>query len=195
MTKRTDILAVVLCGGESSRMGRDKGLIDVDGTYWVESAVDKFRAFELETVVSVREQQYDNYKGIVGNTLIMDNDLLPVGGPLKGLLSVHQQYPDRSLFVLACDMPDISIDILSYLLAEWSGGVHTALTFLNGHEPEPLCGLYGSQAMGQIVEAVRVGKLNRFSMKHVLSFIEATELPMPEGWKACFANYNYPLER
>src|SRR6478609_4900993 len=104
------MIAVVLCGGQSMRMGTDKGLIKQDSITWSELACNKLASLQLPVVLSVNKQQYRAYAAIHQSTLlIQDDDALDIGGPLKGILSVHLQAAEKDLMVLACDMPDMQI--------------------------------------------------------------------------------------
>lgn len=97
---------VILCGGQSSRMGTDKGMLPYNSITWAQLAADKLAALQLPVVISVNEQQYCFYKSRLPQfNIIQDNNFLQIGEPLKGILSVHLQYPSDDLLVLACDMP------------------------------------------------------------------------------------------
>ena len=54
------MLGVVLCGGQSSRMGTDKGLIKLNANTWAQAAVDKMLLLKLKVVLSVNATQYND---------------------------------------------------------------------------------------------------------------------------------------
>lgn len=116
------MLGVVLCGGQSSRKGTDKGLIKLNANTWAQAAVDKMLLLKLKVVLSVNATQYNDYQSIFNTAqLIIDNDDLLVRGPLAGVLSVHLQYPEEDSFVLACDMPLMETNMLPQLLLAYRG--------------------------------------------------------------------------
>ena len=43
MNSKSNLLGVVLCGGESKRMGSDKGLLQLNGKTWAEHTADKLK--------------------------------------------------------------------------------------------------------------------------------------------------------
>src|SRR3978361_1289957 len=97
---------VVLCGGKSIRMGLDKGLIEFESVTWANIGICKMLDVSLGVVLSVNKDQYKQYSERFENVVIaQDNASLHVYGPLKGIFSVHLQYPEEDLLVLACDMP------------------------------------------------------------------------------------------
>src|SRR5215210_5197976 len=96
---------VVLCGGQSTRMGTDKGLLQLNGKTWVQHTSDKLSSLQIPVVVSLNKKQPDGYSKIFSSDkLIIDDESLSLKGPLLGLMSVHQQLKQEDLLVLACDM-------------------------------------------------------------------------------------------
>ena len=53
------MLGVVLSGGQSSRMGTDKGLIKLESKSWAQIALDKLAAFQIPVVVCVDGKQQE----------------------------------------------------------------------------------------------------------------------------------------
>ena len=51
------MLAIILCGGRSSRMGTDKGLLKLEETTWVQSAAEKMKQLNLPVYISVNQDQ------------------------------------------------------------------------------------------------------------------------------------------
>lgn len=100
------LFGLILCGGKSSRMGSDKGLLMHNNMTWSEYLKNSLSVYCDEIFVSINEFQAENYsKFFLENTLIIDleNDK----GPLGGILSAHQKYPNADWFIIPCDMFDI----------------------------------------------------------------------------------------
>src|SRR6185437_1962298 len=100
------LTGVVLCGGESRRMGSDKGLLLKDGRPWALYMAEKLERCELPVLFSINARQTEAYVAVLppGRWVV---DSRGLAGPLEGVLSIHEKYPDLDLLVVACDMPDL----------------------------------------------------------------------------------------
>ncbi|HTJ13802.1 MAG TPA: NTP transferase domain-containing protein [Dinghuibacter sp.] len=129
MSMRTDatagtgpLMGIVLSGGESRRMGRDKGLMrTATGTNsvaasdtWAGAAGLKLETLGLPWRVSVRAAQIENYTPVFSaNRLVIDEGL---NGPLGGLQAAASAFPGAHFLLMACDMTEIDADILQALI-------------------------------------------------------------------------------
>ena len=133
------VWACILIGGKSSRMGTPKHLIkNVRGKTWIESLVD--------TVAPAVEGIAISGTGNVPNGL-HDLPRLPdipgVVGPVNGIIAALRWQPLVSWLVLACDMPHVSKDAVTWLLAERRVGRWAEIPKLAGEvHCEPLFAWY-----------------------------------------------------
>jgi molybdopterin-guanine dinucleotide biosynthesis protein A len=186
----------VLCGGQSTRMGSDKGLLKLHANTWAQTAIDKLNELNLPVVISVNHDQYTGYSTIFPSSqLISDSESLKLKGPLCGSLSVHLQYPKEDILILACDLPLMETALLKELLAQYnqypSAG---AFIYTNDGEPEPLCGIYKADALAGIHRLYTSQQLFRHSMKYMLEHISVHSIPVPDDKKNCFRNFNAHAE-
>lgn len=187
-----NILGVVLCGGESARMGSDKGLLRSKNKVWAEIAMDQFSECGLEYVVSVNSNQFTSYAKVIDEKKIIEDDTtLTIRGPLLGILSVHRKFQEKDLVVVACDMILMNSVVIKKLLDEFSGKNFEAVAFKN-EKVEPLCALYSSQGLNKILRLHRNDRLQKFSMMHVLEILNTKYLLMNDDWKPYFKNLNSP---
>ena len=190
------MLGVVLCGGQSSRKGTDKGLIKLNANTWAQAAVDKMLLLKLKVVLSVNATQYNDYQSIYNTAqLIIDNDDLLVRGPLASVLSVHLQYPEEDLFVLACDMPLMETNMLPQLLLAYrEHPLNGAYIFFNDGQPEPLCAIYTAKGLAFVLQLLKANELPKHSMKYVLVHIHPYAILLHEEQKKYFRNFNTHAE-
>jgi molybdenum cofactor guanylyltransferase len=104
------LIALILTGGQSARMGRDKALVDWGGRSAIERVAELGRAAGAEAVLSVGR---DYGFGFVGDP---NPEAGPVGGLLAGLAEGKARGAARAL-VLAVDAPTLRPDDLAPLLA------------------------------------------------------------------------------
>lgn len=191
MEPRADIVGVVICGGQSSRMGSDKGLLKLEAKTWAQTAVDKMAVLSIPVKLSVNSNQYPAYGAVFSTSdLIVDDASLPVKGPLRGVLSSHIQYPTEDLFLFACDMPLMEPFLLKELLDQYHHGSYDAYLFTNDNEPEPLCGIYTSKGLSTVHEMLLEGRLVKHSMKFMLDHLSVNAIPLANEQKKYFRNFN-----
>jgi molybdenum cofactor guanylyltransferase len=189
------MIGVILCGGQSSRMGTDKGLLKLHANTWAQTAVAKLAELQLPVVISVNRNQYAEYATIFSpQQLITDNEILQIKGPLWGLLSVHLQYPVEDLLLLACDMPLMETSLLKELISIYNQQTSDAFVYTNDGEPEPLCGIYKASGLKKILHLYQSNQLPKYSMKFMLEQFNTHFIPLIDDKKKCFRNFNAHAE-
>ena len=91
-----------MAGGRSTRFGRDKAEVEIDGTSMLDRAVEMLGSVVSEVFVSIRREQADDSLRNKHKLLIDDQQDL---GPMAGLLAAHRHSPTHAWLALACDMP------------------------------------------------------------------------------------------
>lgn len=190
------MLGIVLCGGQSTRMGTDKGLIVNEARTWAQTAVDKLSTLDLPVKISINEKQYNDYcKVFAATDLIADDKLLDVKGPLLGVLSAHLQNPTDDLILLACDMLLMEPILLKELFAVYTAHKnYDACIFMNDEQPEPLCAVYTAAGLSKIVTALKNNQLQKHSMKFALGLLHVFSINLTEEQKKYFRNFNAHAE-
>ncbi|HMR86720.1 MAG TPA: molybdenum cofactor guanylyltransferase [Saprospiraceae bacterium] len=106
-----DLIGVVLMGGKSSRMGRDKSLLEIEDQPLYKIAGQKLSIYCNQVFLSVNEQQKAE------NTYEYPciTDQYEAQGPIGAMLSCMHKL-EKSILFLACDMPFISSDDIKTLI-------------------------------------------------------------------------------
>lgn len=187
------MLGVVLCGGQSLRMGKDKGLLKNEKGTWAERSVQQFTTLRMPFVLSVAQHNRDAYAALFLPSLIVtDDESIAAGGPLKGILSVHKKFPDKDLLLLAVDMQSVTTALLQTLLTEAAHGGAEAFIFQNGGQLEPLLGIYTAKGLSRILHLLQTGALQRWSMHYILQQLNTKIISASATEAPAFANYNTP---
>jgi molybdopterin-guanine dinucleotide biosynthesis protein A len=135
-----EIYGLVLAGGKSRRMGRDKALLIRDGKSQLAHMVSLLDAVVDRVFVSARnDQTEDSERGHFDLIVDRYDDM----GPIAGILSALQEYPQVDWLVVACDLPNIEHTTLRFLLENTSDN-QPFTAFRSSHDglPEPLCAMY-----------------------------------------------------
>jgi len=129
-----NITVILLAGGQSSRMGKDKGLIEFNGKPLIEHITEKVRLITDSVFIITNQPGYDRF----GFPCFPDikKDCGPIGGIFTGL---HHSSTLKNL-VLSCDTPFIPHHLIKHLVEQ--SGVEDALVPRYDEKTEPLCGVY-----------------------------------------------------
>lgn len=147
MDKQLKPLGVVLCGGESSRMGVDKSLINYHGVTQREHVKKLLAPFCFPVLYSMGRKEEDVEEAFPDLAEYAGN------GPVSGLLSLHHFFPGRPILLIGCDYPLITQSQIKALVPE-SGSEFDACCYVSGssNRPEPLLAWYASEFCARIRE-------------------------------------------
>jgi molybdopterin-guanine dinucleotide biosynthesis protein A len=153
-----DAVGVVLAGGASRRMGRDKAALAVDGETLAARAARRLLG------VCTRVAVADGGRGLVpGLPSLRD---APGPGPAAGILGAALAWPGHPLLVLACDLPRVSEALLRELARRRPSAQDGETDDAGGPDwvvprwergLEPLCALYRPAALAALAAAVQRG--------------------------------------
>lgn len=103
---------LVLAGGKSIRMGKDKGELNYHSKPQREYVYDLLEQFCDNTFLSCRAEQKASFPA----TMPLLEDTFIGLGPFGGILSAFQKYPNHAWVVLACDLPLLDQKALQFLI-------------------------------------------------------------------------------
>lgn len=134
------LYGLILAGGASSRMQRDKAALLYQGKSQLDRAVELASRHVAKVFVSVRGRQVTEPTR-AGKPLIVDS--VDGEGPIVGIRSALAAHPDTAWLVLACDLPFLTDAVLQQLLVQRDPRrVATAYSSAHDGLPEPLCAVW-----------------------------------------------------
>lgn len=141
---KDDVTGVILVGGKSSRIGREKAFLPIGGVPVFEKVLDVLRK-HLKKVILVgdRPDRFATYGLPVYPDMIAGSSL---GGLYTGLLVSGTHY----IFAAPCDLPFASAGLLEYLISLREG--YDVVVPVNSGYPEPLFALYSKSCLNPMRE-------------------------------------------
>ena len=147
----TDICAVILAGGKSSRMGSNKALLDFGGRPLISVLVDRIRPITNQILISSNDP--DPYEFL---NLPVIPDQYRGHGPLAGLHAA-MLWKECSLYiVLACDLPNLQAPLLRKI-AVLAKGYDVAIPRTRDGLAHPLCAVYRRTCLPEVENSLLRG--------------------------------------
>jgi len=173
----------VLSGGRSSRMGRDKALLQFQGATLISHVARAVEEAAGNVTLVGNPERYS----FLGYPVVRDR--VQGRGPLGGIYTALRVSSTAWNLVVACDMPGISAPVLTALLdgAGRSRARCVTASGCNG-EAEPLCAVYHRDCLPVLAGALRD---KRFRMKDLVKELDAEAQVVEPG---TLANVNTPAE-
>lgn len=172
------LIGLVLAGGRSSRMGRDKAaLVHPDGRTLACRACDLLRGAGCGSVVLSLRADQEIPAGFSDSELptIVRDPAGPSIGPLAGIVAGMHLRPDADWLVIACDLPRLDPATLKTLVESKREG-ELLLAYRSEFDglPEPLCAYYGREALPLLGESLAADcrGLRRILMQHGCRLLE-----------------------
>ncbi|MES2559625.1 MAG: NTP transferase domain-containing protein [Bacteroidota bacterium] len=151
-----DLIGLVLCGGQSVRMGRDKAFIQYHTKEQYAHVADMMKPFCNGVFISCNNQQQSDIDEQYQT--ILDNATFENTGPMTGVLSAFEQLPQAPLLVTGCDYPYFTEADMKTLIDARANGFDVVCY----HNPEsgfdePLLAIYEKQCAPLLLDFYQKG--------------------------------------
>ncbi|MGB0523137.1 MAG: NTP transferase domain-containing protein [Flammeovirgaceae bacterium] len=196
---RKALVGLILCGGQSSRMGQDKGLMKTDGELWAKR-LEMLLAKEgiSEVFFSVGSHNYAAYaEHFPTHQLVLDQAFSNIPTPLIGILSTYAQLKkqrmSKDLLVLACDLQQVDSAVLHQLFQAYSNYPAYPIHLLADDAYEqPLAGIYTTEGLAQLhFETQKINEKSD-SLRSMVKRIHAQVIKLPLAMQSKLKNFNAP---
>lgn len=180
---------VILAGGKSSRMGRDKAFLPIGRKTLVERVAETMQRLTARVTVIGRADIADRLDDLLPDDVEVITDLVPEMGPLMGVYTALMHATHDTVICVPVDMPDLSYALLRTLLDALVPGVDAvAGATPDGWQPFPLvCRTSASQTVGQLLDGGR-GALKDLLHGPTGKIIALTDADLI----GCYRNLNTP---
>jgi molybdenum cofactor guanylyltransferase len=149
------LYGLVLAGGRSSRMQRDKAALAYHGGTQLDWAMKLVGAQVERAFVSVRsDQAAEPLRSRFAQIVDRSADL----GPIAGIAAAQAEHPEVAWLVVACDLPFLDGGTIQHLVWARQAGRH-ATAYRSSHDglPEPLCAIYEPSSRAALDRYVAAG--------------------------------------
>lgn len=166
-----DTYGLVLIGGNSSRMGTDKSMIQYHKKPQRYHVYENLVPFCEKVFISCNKDQAGSISA--GYSFITDNDLYKAIGPMAVLLTAFTKFPEKNMLLIGCDYPFLTANDLQQLSVNCN--TERPAGFYNKGENiyEPLLAWYPYTAFGTLKEMFHS---NKYSLQYFLKEADAIKL-------------------
>ncbi len=161
-SQKLSLSVIVLAGGQSSRLGRDKALISFQGIPLLQQVCEV--ALKCTSEVYVVTSWPERYQDILPDACQVIREVpLPVEtsphGPLVGFAQGMAQIKTDWVLLLACDLPHLQAEVLQGWATRLARVPEQAIGLLPRQAKgwEPLCGFYRRQCLPILTEFINQG--------------------------------------
>lgn len=141
----------ILAGGESSRMGSDKGLMLFNGKSIIQYCIEQIKPLVNNLIIVSNNPEYEKFGFEVVADLIKDI------GPAGGIYTALDHSKADFNYIVSCDMPFITKDALEFLFQQKEFS-QIVLPVWNG-KIEPLVGVYSKECLAKWLELIHQGTI------------------------------------
>lgn len=185
-----EIIGVILAGGRSRRMGKDKAFLEMGGVSFVERIVKTLSPkFLTIAIVSKELQKFQSLRGVY-----LVQDLFQEQHTLGGITSALSHFRGKDCFIFACDLPFLNPDLIQLMIQRRNG--YDVLIPRSRHGLESLHAIYTGKCLAAMKSAVHQGEwgLERFIRKMRFGIVEPETLHRFDPEELSFLNVNTPAE-
>ena len=184
---KEDITGIILAGGKSSRMGKDKGLCDFRGKELVSYAIETLRPLCGNLMISAN---YYPEKYAAYDLPVVADDIKNIG-PMGGILTCLKRSQTQHNLVLSCDTPFVTQALFQQLI----DAVQKDQVVAPAHHTflvEPLSAYYNTNVIGDMEQAVNEGNYKMLDFIKTVRFKTIQVEQQPYFTEYLFLNLNSP---
>ena len=177
------IAAIILAGGLSSRMGEDKGLIDLNGIPMIGHVINTLKEITDNIMIISNNDAYKQFGYPVYSDIISNKG--PIGGIYTGLIKSSSE----TNIVISCDSPFVTASFLNILLTKSNGHEVTISSY--NDRIHPTIGIYKPSIVSTIKQQI---DSNEFKLMRIIKKVQHQIIPFSSSDKAIdpiiFSNIN-----
>ncbi len=166
-----EVTGIILCGGESSRMGSPKALLCYHQLPQYRIAEDLLRNYCLEILISCKKSQADLFK--TSSKLLFDAIEYENSGPIAAILTALKTITGKPLLLLGCDYPALTRDDIQLLIQTYNTA-NKSVCYAKGpaEMEEPFLAIYHPADLQQLVRYYEAGNTSLSRFLHQMAAVK-----------------------
>jgi len=185
---KKEVTGIILAGGASSRMGKDKGLCEFNGKSLVSYAIEALLPI-CDTILISSNNTEDYHK--FGFDVVVDEH--KGIGPIGGIYSSLSGSATNHNLVISCDTPFINTQLMEYVLAN-SNGYEIVVPEHGNSYIEPLAGYYSASVISIIEDSIKAKDFKLMNLFNKVKFKTIKVDSIPDYSNNLFKNLNTPSD-
>jgi molybdopterin-guanine dinucleotide biosynthesis protein A len=180
--------SIILAGGRSSRLGRNKALQVVGGKTLIQWAVDRLHTLSTDIIIATAHGEAIPCASAARIRIVAD--IYPGKGPLAGIYSGLLASSSRRAIVVGCDTPFFSVALLEYMTQ--TSPVFDVVVPRVKEKVEPLCAIYSRNCVAPIQELLSQNDLRIIELFPMVKvrYVEEDEIDDFDPEHLSFFNIN-----
>ena len=185
------VTSIILAGGRSSRLGREKLAEVIAGKSLIERAIGSLSSLSQEIIIVISQKQarssLSSYIYPKAKTVV---DLYPQKGSLIGIYTGLVRSSNLLNLAVACDMPFLNLELLCYMV-KIAPGFDVIIPRIDD-QMEPLHAVYSKNCIGPMEKLIKQGnlKITGFFSSVKVKYVEKEELDRLDPERLSFFNIN-----
>ena len=181
------VSGVILAGGKSSRYGKNKALVQIDGIFLIQKVLQVMQSLFSSVILITNTPETYAFLNIP-----MHKDKIKGLGPLGGIFTGLSVIPENAGFFVACDMPSLNCDLIRHLAGNRQN-FDVVVPNLSG-KFEALHALYTKNCLPEIERLIHSGayQIFRFFPHVSVRYVDENEVRRFDPELRSFFNINRP---
>jgi molybdopterin-guanine dinucleotide biosynthesis protein A len=191
--------AFILAGGKSARMGKEKALVEINRESLVNIAAKNLRSCGASKVTVLAGMKTKSLRPYFPELEIVE-DVSPELGAPGAILTALQRSETEGVFVIACDLPFASSELITFLWQRFEGESADAVVPVQPDSfKQTLCAFYRKSKclvpfQGEILRSDLTPSVRAMIEKVSPVYVSYEEIADLEGAADFFLNLNTPLD-
>lgn len=163
MKAKHNISAFILCGGKSSRMGTEKGLVNYNNQPFIQLVIDAIVPITTNIFLVTDNQEYTDFN------YPLVADVYKNKGPVGGIFSALDRSETENNLILSCDIPKISTNVIKNYLINNISDQKDVIFLSDDKNVYPLIGIYNKRVKPKLSEAISSNRIKLLSLLNELN--------------------------